>query len=165
MATLPPQLSNPLPGFSQLCRAAEIRKMIKFLPALWGEERCFPCWSSVFMSHQRMHAGGHPHGPKPLGTGPCWLRCALSLLVSSEGPSSYFSLPPLPITAHTVNLSHLKADRTELQPHASCGVALFSWTNAEFKQIRSLWCWQTCLLPIARVMWNTPNEVQSSGRF
>jgi len=74
--------------------------------------------------------------PKAIGN---WsLLAVLCLQVSCEGPSSYLSLPPLPIAAHTVNLSHVRADRTELQPHTSCGVALFSWTNAEFKQIRSL---------------------------
>lgn len=135
VAPLPPKHSNPSPDFSQLCRGAEIIEMIKFLPV--GCEEMLSLLKLSFYEPSE-NARGHPHGPKPSGTGPCWLCCALSLLVSSEGPSRYLSLPPLPIAAHAVNISRLKAARTELQPHVSCGVALFSWTNAEFKQIVSL---------------------------
>lgn len=69
------------------------------------------------MSHQRMHAGGHPHSPKPSRTGLCWLCCALSLLVSSEGANSFLCRLPLPYTDHAGSLSRLKVDRTELHCH------------------------------------------------
>ena len=95
VAVLPPRHSNPLPAFSQLCRGAKMRGMIKFLLALWSKGRCFPCWSSVFTSHQRRHAQGHPHSPKPSGTGPCWLCCAFRCLVKGQAATSPSLLCPL----------------------------------------------------------------------